>query len=444
MFDLNIDAFPENGAETETALDYRYSVHLRVSAGGSDTSNSSVVNIDDAPGTADVLDCDEDDGDQVAEDLRRPDFVTWQLFPGKGDGCEGKQSFESEFRVGSSGTDWLNLSVSASASCYGSTSLAISKQTPPEMRILQQQVIQKQQVRRSRRGPRSRSSQYRGVTFYRRTGRWESHIWDCGKQVYLGGFDTAHAAARAYDRAAIKFRGLDADINFSLSDYEEDMKQMKNLTKEEFVQILRRQRTGVSWGSSRYKGVALPNSGRLEANMGQYSHKAYDKAGTGCTGIETFNSFGASNYEMKMQVEANNEGVYHNLDLNLGISPSVVGQGGKHVGDIYPHHAFHYPSNVNGNTVGSSCYSHGGQALYGQPLAGRQSAFWSGLLPSGAEAHSGTRMEEKKLDGVLPLTRMPNWSLKNGSPNQVVPVLSEAASSGFSFSNAAAASTSFN
>lgn len=30
---------------------------------------------------------------------------------------------------------------------------------------------------RRRRGPRSRSSLYRGVTFYRRTGRWESHIW---------------------------------------------------------------------------------------------------------------------------------------------------------------------------------------------------------------------------------------------------------------------------
>ncbi|KAE9614293.1 putative transcription factor AP2-EREBP family [Lupinus albus] len=53
-----------------------------------------------------------------------------------------------------------------------------------------------QPMKKSRRGPRSRSSQYRGVTFYRRTGRWESHIWDCGKQVYLGGFDTAHAAAR--------------------------------------------------------------------------------------------------------------------------------------------------------------------------------------------------------------------------------------------------------
>ncbi|MQM19071.1 hypothetical protein Taro_052071 [Colocasia esculenta] len=93
-------------------------------------------------------------------------------------------------------------------------------------------------VKKSRRGPRSRSSQYRGVTFYRRTGRWESHI--C-----------------AYDRAAIKFRGVDADINFCLEDYIEDMKQMSNLTKEEFVHLLRRQSTGFSRGSSKYRGVTL-------------------------------------------------------------------------------------------------------------------------------------------------------------------------------------------
>ncbi|CAJ1978498.1 unnamed protein product [Sphenostylis stenocarpa] len=30
----------------------------------------------------------------------------------------------------------------------------------------------------------------------------------------------------AYDRAAIKFRGVDADINFNVSDYDEDIKQV--------------------------------------------------------------------------------------------------------------------------------------------------------------------------------------------------------------------------
>lgn len=31
---------------------------------------------------------------------------------------------------------------------------------------------------------------------------------------------------RAYDRAAIKFRGTDADINFTVTDYDEDIKQV--------------------------------------------------------------------------------------------------------------------------------------------------------------------------------------------------------------------------
>ena len=59
-----------------------------------------------------------------------------------------------------------------------------------------------------------------------RTGRWEAHIWEEGKQVYLGGFDNEEEAALAHDIAAVRFRAHDANTNFNISNYKQELKHL--------------------------------------------------------------------------------------------------------------------------------------------------------------------------------------------------------------------------
>ncbi|CAK0755336.1 hypothetical protein CVIRNUC_002367 [Coccomyxa viridis] len=112
------------------------------------------------------------------------------------------------------------------------------------------------------------TSRFRGVTHHCRTGRFEAHIWQEGKQIYLGGFDAEEQAALAYDLAALKFRGLDAQTNYDKSTYEQEMLQFNEVTKEEVVQTLRRQSKGFQKTSSQFRGVTRHQKGKFEARCG--------------------------------------------------------------------------------------------------------------------------------------------------------------------------------
>lgn len=177
-----------------------------------------------------------------------------------------------------------------------------------------------------------RTSQYRGVTRHRWTGRYEAHLWDnsCkkegqsrkGRQVYLGGYDMEDKAARSYDLAALKYWGPSTHINFPLENYQQELEEMKNMTRQEYVAHLRRKSSGFSRGASMYRGVTRHHQhGRWQARIGRVAGnkdlylgtfstqeeaaEAYDIAAIKFRGINAVTNFDISRYDAERIMASN-------------------------------------------------------------------------------------------------------------------------------------------
>ncbi|XP_022766436.1 AP2-like ethylene-responsive transcription factor ANT [Durio zibethinus] len=177
-----------------------------------------------------------------------------------------------------------------------------------------------------------RTSQYRGVTRHRWTGRYEAHLWDnsCkkegqtrkGRQVYLGGYDMEEKAARAYDLAALKYWGPSTHINFPLENYRDELEEMKNMSRQEYVAHLRRKSSGFSRGASMYRGVTRHHQhGRWQARIGRVAGnkdlylgtfstqeeaaEAYDIAAIKFRGVNAVTNFDITRYDVKRIMASN-------------------------------------------------------------------------------------------------------------------------------------------
>ncbi|KAH6808298.1 Integrase-type DNA-binding superfamily protein, partial [Perilla frutescens var. frutescens] len=212
---------------------------------------------------------------------------------------------------------------------------------------------------RSRERERERVKKQKKVHYFGKILVWIS---------FQRGYDVEEKAARAYDLAAIKYWGPSTHINFPLENYEQEVEEMKNMSRQEYVAHLRRRSSGFSRGASIYRGVTRHHQhGRWQARIGRVAGnkdlylgtfstqeeaaEAYDVAAIKFRGANAVTNFDTSRYDVERIMESNSL-----LSGEMARRPTVISP---------PLYQLDHPPDKTGSNVGSdwrvaSCHEKAG------------------------------------------------------------------------------------